>query len=134
MAHAGGSLAQRTPRTRVTEQGPSAALAFLRTLWSNQPDAIATLQETVGYVLIPDTSQQKVFLLVGPARSDKGTIARMLNEIVARTTPAPALRSLGDDFELEPLIGTPLSRHPKRYAWSTQRNTGRCGRSSIGTL
>jgi len=34
------------------------------------------LQDWFGYTLSPDTSQQKMLMIVGPTRSGKGTIGR----------------------------------------------------------
>jgi putative DNA primase/helicase len=48
-------------------------------------EAIETLQEWCGYCLTTDTRQQKIFLVVGPKRSGKGTIARVLTK-TARAT------------------------------------------------
>ena len=65
----------RSPyRARVRPAGP-VAQAFLDELWSDDQPSIDTLQETMGYILGGDTSQQKMFLLVGPKRAGKGTIA-----------------------------------------------------------
>jgi putative DNA primase/helicase len=51
-------------------------------------------------------SQQKGFLLVGPKRSGKGTIARVLTRLVGiDNTVAPTLAGLGVNFGLAPLIG-----------------------------
>lgn len=61
---------------------PARWLQFLRTVWPNDPEAIAALQEIFGYLLTPDTRQQKLFLVVGPKRSGKGTIARVLTEML----------------------------------------------------
>lgn len=86
---------------------PSQWLAFLATIWPDDPDAIATLQELFGYLLTPDTSQQKIFLIVGPKRSGKGTIARVLTELLGQASVAgPTLESLGKDHGLQPLLGT----------------------------
>ena len=49
-------------------------LNFLNSLWPKDAEAINTLQEIMGYLLTNDTRQQKIFMLVGPARSGKGTI------------------------------------------------------------
>lgn len=57
-----------------------------------------------------DTSQQKILLIVGPKRSGKGTIARILKAIVGQESVAgPTLASLASNFGLEPLIGKPLA-------------------------
>lgn len=85
-------------------------LRFLDELWPNDPAAIATLQEWFGYVLTTDTSQQKILLIVGPKRSGKGTIARVLTGLVGRDNVAgPTLSSLATNFGLWPLIGKSLA-------------------------
>jgi len=81
-------------------------LDFLQSAWPDDRDAIATLQEIFGYLLLPDTSQQKMFLLIGPKRSGKGTIGRLVRELVGKqNTAAPTLGSLQSEFGLQPLIG-----------------------------
>jgi putative DNA primase/helicase len=64
---------------------PREWLAFLKKLWPNDPETIGTLQEWFGYLLTPDTRQQKILFLLGPKRSGKGTIARVLGELVGAT-------------------------------------------------
>ena len=89
---------------------PVAWLAFLDCLWHNDPAAIETLQEWFGYTLLPDTSQQKILLLVGPKRSGKGTIARVLTDLIGkRNAAAPTLGSLGLPFGLQPLLNKTLA-------------------------
>ena len=85
---------------------PTAWLTFLDQLWGNDPESIEALQELFGYALGADTSQQKAFLIVGPKRSGKGTIARVLTRLVGvDNTVAPTLAGLGTNFGLAPLIG-----------------------------
>jgi putative DNA primase/helicase len=85
-------------------------LAFLRQLWPDDPDSIAALQEFFGYVLSGRTDLQKILLLIGPTRSGKGTIARILAALVGRGNSAgPTLASLGTNFGLSPLLGKPLA-------------------------
>lgn len=89
---------------------PKRWLEFLGQLWPDDPDSIATLQEWFGYVLSGHTDQHKVLLLVGPTRSGKGTIARVLQGLVGKGNFAgPTLASLGTNFGLAPLIGKPLA-------------------------
>ena len=115
-----GELLNPTPRffTRNTldfDHDPNAPEpecwhAFLDELWPEDPGTISVLQELFGYLLIPDTSQQKIFLLTGPPRSGKGTIARVLTRLVGKAnTVAPSLVSLQGDFGLQPLIGKQLA-------------------------
>lgn len=83
---------------------------FLRQIWPEDPDAIGALQEWFGYVLSGRTDQQKIMLIVGPTRSGKGTIARVLAELVGRGNIAgPTLAGLGSNFGLSSLLGKPLA-------------------------
>jgi putative DNA primase/helicase len=85
-------------------------LKFLRSLWDDDTEAIATLQEIFGYFLTSDTSQQKLFLLIGPTRSGKGVICRVLRHLLgSENVPGPTLASLSSNFGLAPLIGKQLA-------------------------
>lgn len=89
---------------------PRKWLEFLAQLWPGDPDAIAALQEWFGYVLSGRTDLHKIFLMVGPTRSGKGTIARVLSAMIGRGNMAgPTLASLGTNFGLQPLLGKPLA-------------------------
>lgn len=84
--------------------------AFLGQLWRDDAESINALQDWFGYLLSPDTRQQKILLLVGPKRSGKGTIARILTALLGRASvAAPTLASLGMNFGLQPLIGKPAA-------------------------
>lgn len=81
-------------------------LRFLGELWPNDSESVATLQEWFGYCLLPDTRQQKILLLVGPKRSGKGTVARVVRAMVGPdNVAAPTLSGLGTNFGLWPLLG-----------------------------
>ncbi|MFF6977381.1 phage/plasmid primase, P4 family [Streptomyces sp. NPDC008343] len=83
---------------------------LLSQIWPDDPDAIAAIQEWFGYVLSGRTDQQKILLMVGPSRSGKGTIARILKELVGKENLAgPTLAGLGTNFGLSTLIGKPLA-------------------------
>jgi putative DNA primase/helicase len=83
---------------------------FLDDLFGEDQEAKDTLQDVFGYSLTPDTSQQKIILVVGPPRSGKGTMARVLTELVGRdNVAAPTLASLSSNFGLAPLIGKPVA-------------------------
>jgi putative DNA primase/helicase len=85
---------------------PATWLAFLRELWDDDSQSIDTLQEWIGYLLTPDTRQQKMLLLVGPKRSGKGTVARVIRGLIGPENVAgPTLSSLGTNFGLWPLLG-----------------------------
>lgn len=85
---------------------PRRWLEFLGQLWPDDASTIDTLQEWLGYNLLPDTSQQKIAMFVGPRRSGKGTIARVLTALVGPgNVCSPTLGNLGTNFGLQPLIG-----------------------------
>jgi putative DNA primase/helicase len=79
-------------------------------LWGGDAETIGALQEMFGYLVSADTRQQKMFLLVGPKRGGKGTIARVLTQMMGRHNVAgPTLASLGTNFGLQDLIGKPVA-------------------------
>jgi putative DNA primase/helicase len=93
-----------------TAPPPVMWLDFLGQLWQDDAPSVATLQEWFGYVLTADTRQQKMLLLVGPKRSGKGTIARVLRALVGPENVAgPTLSSLATNFGLAPLLTAPLA-------------------------
>lgn len=85
-------------------------LGFLETIWFENRQAIEVLQEWFGYVLTSDNRQQKMLLLVGPPRSGKGTIARILTAMIGiANVCGPTLSSLATNFGLWPLVGKLLA-------------------------
>jgi putative DNA primase/helicase len=79
---------------------------FLSEVWPNDQRSIDTLQEWFGYLLTPDTRQQKIALLVGPKRSGKGTIARIIKALFGESGYcSPTLESLSQQFGLANLVG-----------------------------
>jgi integrase len=85
---------------------PAEWIKFLTSLWENDPQSIQTLCEFFGYLLTQDTSQQKLLMIVGPKRSGKGTILRILRALVgASNVAAPTLSSLCERFGLWPMLG-----------------------------
>ncbi|MCH7779835.1 MAG: hypothetical protein IH848_03240, partial [Acidobacteria bacterium] len=62
-----------------------------------------------GYILGGDTRLQKIFLFVGPRRSGKGTIGRVLTGLLgSHNVAAPTMAGIATNFGLAPLIGKPL--------------------------
>jgi putative DNA primase/helicase len=85
---------------------PREWLKFLESVWPDDQEAIDCLQELIGYLISGDRRQQKAFLLVGPARSGKGTIARVIRAMIgAENVAGPTLSDLAHNFGLAPLIG-----------------------------
>jgi putative DNA primase/helicase len=89
---------------------PREWLAFLAQLWPGDEASIATSQELFGLALTSNLRHQKAFLLVGPARSGKGTIARVLTRLIGiDNVVTPTLHGLGETFGRQPLIGKRLA-------------------------
>jgi P4 family phage/plasmid primase-like protien len=87
-------------------------LKFLDSIYEgpDRENEIRALQEMFGYLLTSDTSQEKAFLFLGPKRSGKGTMLGMMQKLIPRTAIAgPALKSLGTNFGLAPLIGKQIA-------------------------
>lgn len=64
---------------------PAVFLKFLGEALPNDQESIDTLQEIFGYLLTPDTSQQKIFAFPGPPRAGKGTVMRTMQALLGST-------------------------------------------------
>jgi putative DNA primase/helicase len=63
-----------------------------------------------GYLLTPDTSQQRIFLIIGPKRAGKGTLVHLLRELLgADNVTFQRLASLAGEFGCWPLIDKSLA-------------------------
>ena len=89
---------------------PDRWLTFLESIWPDDPESIATLQEWFGLLLTLDTSYQKILIMIGPKRSGRGTIARVIRAMIGADNVAnPTFASLATNFGLAPLIGKPAA-------------------------
>jgi putative DNA primase/helicase len=89
---------------------PTRWIDFLRELWDDDDESIASLQEVFGYALSGDTSLQKIFMLVGPTRAGKGVISNVLSALLGRhNVGAPTLAGIVTNFGLQDLIGKSLA-------------------------
>jgi len=84
---------------------PREWLRFLKQLWPDDDEARGTLRRIFGLLLTGDTSFQKIFMIIGPRRSGKGTLARILTALLGRDNVAnPTLAGLSSHFGLSALI------------------------------
>jgi len=115
-----GKVLPATPRLFTTSaldfdydpeaEAPELWIKFLEQLWGDDLEQVELLQEWFGYCLTAVTSQQKMLLLVGPKRSGKGTIGRILGRLIGLSNVAgPTTGSLAGQFGLQPLIGKSLA-------------------------
>jgi putative DNA primase/helicase len=110
------ALLPSTPRLFITSTldfdydpdapDPEAWHQFLAGLWPNDGESRDALGDMFGYMLTDDTSQQKMFMLIGPPRCGKGTILRILESMIGHhNRVSPSLAGIGTQFGLQPLIG-----------------------------
>jgi len=89
---------------------PENWLGFLSQLWPDDSQSAETLQEWTGYLLTQRTHFQKALMLVGPKRSGKGTIGRVIRMLLGdRNVCGPTLANLAEQFGLSILIGKSLA-------------------------
>jgi len=98
-------------------------ITFLNSVWEDDHESIETLQEMFGYILSGDTRQQKFFNIIGPRRSGKGTINKVLVSLLGQhNTVAPELGELCDSFGLQPWLGKLLASFTDARAPERNRN------------
>jgi P4 family phage/plasmid primase-like protien len=94
------------PVTYRPDAGCPQWLQLLNQLWPQDNQAIETLQEIMGYLLEPDNSQQKIFVIVGPPRSGKGTCRAVIEAMLgAESVCKLSMSDFASRFGLEPTIG-----------------------------
>jgi putative DNA primase/helicase len=85
---------------------PEHWLRFLGELWPEDEQSIQALQEWIAYLLTPRTHFQKIFMIVGPRRSGKGTIGRVIRMLLGEhNVCGPTLANLSRQFGLNVLVG-----------------------------
>jgi putative DNA primase/helicase len=73
--------------------------AFLRQLWPDDEESRHALEELLGLLLTGETRYQKIWLFLGPRRSGKGTIFRILRMLIgASACVSPTLSSMSNNF------------------------------------
>ena len=84
-------------------------LQLMDEIWPDDPDSPKLLQEFFGYCLTPDVSLQKFLMLIGKSRGGKGTITRLLSELVGKPNfCAIRLSNMTRRFGLENAVGKSL--------------------------
>ncbi len=83
---------------------------FLQSIWGDDEESKQALQEWIGYLLTPDTRLQTIAFLLGPPRSGRGTIARVIRALIGNANVAgPTLSGLATNFGLSTFIGKPVA-------------------------
>ncbi len=79
---------------------------FLLSIFKDDPLKISLLQEWFGYNLIPDNSQEKFMMMIGPSRAGKGTILDTLSSLLGQDqVVATSLRDFTRRFALYSFFG-----------------------------
>jgi putative DNA primase/helicase len=92
---------------------PERWLRFLDEVFQGDQESINELQKLASYLLTLDTSLQKIFVLIGPKRSGKGTIARVFRALIGeQNVTSPSFTSIGRPFGLESFPGKQLAIFP----------------------
>lgn len=85
--------------------------SFLSSLVANELDVeeghkrIRSIEEMLAYPLTRWRGAQKIFTLIGPPRSGKGTMLRLLERLLGRAVTSIEFSDLGKQFGLETIIG-----------------------------
>ncbi|MDR1180943.1 MAG: DUF5906 domain-containing protein [Bacteroidales bacterium] len=83
---------------------------FMKDLFGDDMESYQTLMQFIGLLLTPITKFQKALYIVGPKRSGKGTIAKIIHKLIGTDNCCfPTTMGLADRFGLETLIGKTVS-------------------------
>ena len=83
---------------------------FLDSVFGDDKESKQAIMEFMGLCLTCITKFQKALLLIGPKRSGKGTIARIMEKVIGKHNMAPQGTSdFAMDFGFESLVGKTLS-------------------------
>lgn len=84
-------------------------LAFLYVTLEGDQERIGLLQEWIGYLLTSDYRHHKVMMLLGPRRCGKGTIGRVIQQVVGETNfSGGSLTSFAADSFIDSLRNKPV--------------------------
>jgi P4 family phage/plasmid primase-like protien len=87
-------------------------LKFLEEVFCD-PEAIEAVQRWFGYLLLPDCRLHKMLYIIGPTRSGKGTMMRVMMGLFGRQAIAsPKLNELVDQYAMHSLSGKTIAIIP----------------------
>jgi putative DNA primase/helicase len=79
---------------------------FQNDIWGHDTEAAAAVQEMFGLCITDQTRFQKAFLFVGPGRSGKGTMGRVLRKLVGQDNyVGPRINTFVNQFGMQNWIG-----------------------------
>lgn len=94
---------------------------FLGDIFEEDPERVALLQEWFGYMMSNSYRHHKMLLLLGPARSGKGTLGRVMEQLVGtQNFTGASLHAFATDAFLESLRTKTVA-----FSGDTERRVGR---------
>lgn len=92
-------------------------LAFLKSIWPDDPALITQLQQWMGYCLVSDVSYQKMALFEGKSRGGKGVLADIISKMIGDSnTVAPTLGKIMDNSVLSKMSKARLALIPDAHS------------------
>lgn len=86
---------------------------FVHDLWGKDPDLIRCFRQWMGYCMVHDYRHQKIAALIGKPRSGKGTVARIMVDLLGKFNVAsPSLANLSDAAVLHTMSNKLLATIP----------------------
>ena len=74
--------------------------------WGSDTESVDCFQEILGYLMVPWTMLQKLFMIIGPKRSGKGTMGTVIKNICGRRKVVPStIEELAQPFGLQDFPG-----------------------------
>ncbi len=109
-------------------------LQYFHTIFNDQEDCIALLQEWFGYHLTSDMSFEKMMMFRGPPRSGKGTVLGILTAMLGDDqVVSTELSALATDFGYAPLVGKAAAFLPDaKVGW--KRNIGQASEKLLQVI
>lgn len=91
--------------------------AYLKSIWGRDDgsldvEAVRLVHEMIGYLLVGQTAAQKIFVLLGPTRSGKGVLLRLIQEMFGQLAVSFKANRLGGQFGLTGLMGKRVAYDP----------------------
>lgn len=86
---------------------------YLESQWDDDEESILTTREMMGYLFTSSNKYQKLFMLIGPPRSGKGTLVGVIRDLLGQNNVASAtFNGLSKDFGCEILIDKNVAIFP----------------------
>lgn len=111
--------------TQLTDNPPVNWINFVVGQWEEDADSIELLHQILGYLLSGRMDHEKMFVMLGPARSGKGTIIKLLQAIMGEAVGTFKISQLDQTFGMSSMMGKSVLVDPDvRKSKSAFRDSG----------